>query len=171
MNYSYQIHFKNGISNKTIEEHIAKLQRRALVEIDESGGTMIVSDTEAWKAFCALKGELTIPFFNYNDTQIEALAKHVNSSPDVQEKVIAEVFLPQLELFNQKLSCNPVGFASLFTKLSGFTGTLWNAHSMHRKLTPMPEQGTDAKTLNLILWKDIVHIIQKNSVDAMVRRN
>lgn len=170
MNYTYQIHFKNRISKKIIEDQMAKLQQRALIEIDESGGTMSVNDTQAWEAFCVLKGDSPIPLFNYTDTQIDALEKRVNSSPKIQEEIIAKIFLPQLELFDQKLSCNPIGFSSLFAKLSGFTGTLWNAHSMHRKLTPMAEQGTDAKTLNL-LWnmgKDNVHIIPKASVDKML---
>jgi hypothetical protein len=170
MNYTYQIHYKNGISKKTIEEQVAKIQRRALVEIDESGGTMVVSDTEAWKIFCTLKGDLPMPLFNYSESQIGELTRRINSSSEIKRDVINEVFLPQMTLFSQKLACNPVGFASLFRKLSGFTGTLWNANSMHRKLTTLPEQGTDAKTLNL-LWNmgvDNVEVIPKESVDSML---
>lgn len=172
MNYTNQIHFSDGIQPKTAEQQVRKLQRRALLEIDDSGGTLLLSETEAWKAFCELKGDLVLPLFNYNDQQIADLTAHINSSSEIKRKVIAEVFLPSMEIFEKKISCNTLAFAAFFDRLSGFTGTLWNAFSMHRKLNPMPEKGTDAKTLHLLwsLGQENAQVIKKGAFEAMLEQ-
>jgi hypothetical protein len=173
MNYTYQIHSKNGINQKMINDQVQKLKKQADEEITESGGTKTITDTDAWKLFCVLKGEEDIPLsYPLSKQQLKTLERQVNRSPELKSQVVANNFLPHLDLFENKLSCNPIGFTSLFQKVSGFTGTLWNAGSMHRKITPRPVVGTDSRTLSL-LWKmshknDNVQVIKKALLDEMI---
>jgi len=174
INFTYQIHFKKGISCETIVKQIKRLKKMADDEVIEYAGKKLISETQGWKFFCILKKDLDIPFHHHlSDDYLSILKKQINCSPSIIRQMIENVFLPQLELFEQKLSCNPIGFTSLFSRISGFTGTLWIAGSMHRKLTPLPAKGTDALTLSL-LWNMCKHAhsvisIPKESLEDMLR--
>ena len=55
--------------------------------------------------------------------------------------------------------------------LSGFTGTLWNAITMYHKLNILPEAGTDAKTLRVLLEKSRASVdILKGKGDSIEQR-
>jgi len=85
---------------------------------------------------------------------------------------VRDFILPRLDLYTKKISCNPHNLLELFTKAAGFTGTLWNSKSMHRKMTAEPEAGTDAQTINL-LWeysRDEVYVIEEGSPDHMFQQ-
>jgi hypothetical protein len=173
MNYTFQIHLKKGIETDTIINFVQKLKKQADQEIAESEGTKNISDTDAWKIFCTMKGELEMPLLNQlSKPHLDALKIKINNSIKNKLNVIVEAFLPRLELFEKKLSCNPIGFTALFPKVCGFTGTLWNAGSMHDKITPVPTAGTDARTLSL-LWEmsnhnNSVQILSKKSLDYLL---
>ena len=172
MNYTYQIHYKKGIDKKVLSLMMQKLQREAMQEIADSNDEKTIIETEAWETFSWIKGEIAMPLFKYNDEQLNVLLNHLNQNPETRKRIISEAFFPCIEIFEQKLSCNPLRLASLFSKISGFTGTLWNADSMHRKLTALPEEGIDAKTISL-LWKmskkeNSIHIIPKGSFESMI---
>ncbi len=166
---------KKGVTKDTLKAQIAKLKKRADIEVAESGGTKLLSETESYKLFEKIKGNLAIPLIAVlNDDQLDKLFKKVNESEESIAKIIQEAFLVQLELYEAKISCNPLMLASLFSTLAGFTGTLWNADSLHRKVLAMPEAGTDARTISL-LWKmssekDNVIRLAKGSVPSMLKQ-
>ncbi len=171
MNYTFQYYVKKGISQEIIEQQIKRLQGEALGELKEEGRGANLENTNAWKQFLKLKGDIDITLFNYNKRQLQSLIAYVNSSRKHKLSFISEIILPEVQLFSQKLACNSHNLIDFFLKASGFTGTLWNASSMHRKLSPEPEEGTDAKTLKL-LWENklnAVHSIQEGSVSDRLK--
>lgn len=151
MNYTFQYYLKKGISHQILVRAIEKLQKSALQELREGGRGAMLKNTKAWKIFSELKGDLDMPLFNFKDVHLDKLGQKINSNLATKRAFISLAIIPQMDLFENKLSCNPHNLASFFEKVSGFTGTLWNGASMHGKLTPQPEEGTDAKTLSL-LW-------------------
>jgi hypothetical protein len=149
MNYTFQIYAKKGISGSIIEDEIKRLQGEAMRELKE-GGNQGIEKTESWKLFCALRGNSTMPLFNYKKQELDQLVSSLNSNLTQKQNFIQQNILPQLILHNEKLSCNPLNLIAVLNKVIGFTGTLSNSKSMHRKLNPKPAEGTDAKTLSLL---------------------
>lgn len=172
MNYTFQTYMKKGVSRNMVETQVKRLQAKALVEIATAGDKIQLKDTFAWKVFCKLKGNIDMPLFNYKPCNIEDVTKRINSTKEAKREFVSGVILPQMEMFDQKMSCNPHNLVSLFDKVTGFTGTLWNGKSMHRKLKPEPEQGTDAKTLS-ILWtksRDAVTTLEEGTTKGMLKQ-
>lgn len=151
MNYTFQTYLKKGFSQKMVQDQIAILQERAIFEVMESGGKLNIAETTAGKQFFEMRGKITIPLFNYNTSHLQSFTDHINQDLNLKRYFVSKVILPQLGLFQYKMSCNPHNLVSFFRKAAGFTGTLWNGVSMHYSLSPQPAVGTDAKTLNL-LW-------------------
>ncbi len=156
MNYTFQTYMKKGTTKTLVEDQIKRLQELAMKEIKESGGKIAIRDTEAGGRFFALQAAVNMavemPLFNYKPAHVEELVQKINGSPAAKRAFVSKIALPNLEIFEYKLSCNPINLIALFGRVMGFTGTLWNGMSMHHKLKPTPEVGTDAKTL-LLLWK------------------
>ncbi|MBA2367894.1 MAG: DUF3638 domain-containing protein [Candidatus Protochlamydia sp.] len=149
MNYTFQIYAKKGISHSIIENEIKRLQGEVMRELKE-GGNQGVENTESWKLFSALRGTSNMPLFNYKPQELNTLVSLINSNLNQKQNFIQQNILPQLLLHNEKLSCNPLNLIAVLGKVIGFTGTLSNSKSMHRKLNPKPAIGTDAKTLSLL---------------------
>ena len=152
MNYTFQIHAKNGIQEQTLCHLIQQLKIQAHVQIQDEG--IPLEETIGYQQFCSLKGDLSIPFKqNLHPSDLRAILDRINRDPKIRQQLIEMHFLPQIQLFKNKLACNPINLIALFSKVAGFTGTLWNAGSMHSKLAARPEPGTDAKTLTLLMEK------------------
>ena len=118
---------KKGISGDLIEGQLKLLQEQAMREISASGGKLQVKDTTAGKAFALLKGQVDMPMFNYKSIHLYELHAQINANPAAKRAFVAQILLPQLELHENKISCNPHNLAALFSHISGFTGTLWRA--------------------------------------------
>ncbi len=149
MGYTFQSYLIEGISRDVIKKELEGIQSQVLKAIE--GGAKL-EEIPAMKLFLELKGDLEMPLFKYSEEQLTLLQTHVNSTLLKKLFFIGKVILPKMALYTHKLSCNPFHLFGFFFKLLGFTGTLWNSKSMHRKITPKPEKGTDAKTLKL-LWQ------------------
>jgi len=150
MNYTFQIHAKNGIPKKTLINLIIELlkQARDQMEAEDIG----IEKTIAYEQFSFLTEGLSIPFkSNLDDYQVKQILDRINRTPKIRQDLIERLFLPQIKLFEFKAACNPINLVSFFNKVSGFTGTLWNASSMHGKITPLAEPGTDGKTLSILM--------------------
>ncbi|MCX6991323.1 MAG: DUF3638 domain-containing protein [Chlamydiae bacterium] len=175
MNYTYQIHAKNGIEENTIVGLIHRLRKKA---DSESGSNQIeLAETVAYKEFCLLIGELkdthAIPFrYDISSNHLKLILERINSNPKVRQDLIEKLFLPEMQLFENKISCNPINLTSIFSRVSGFTGTLWNAGSMNASIQARPEAGTDAKTINLLMGKCTgpAIVIPKITGDTMFNR-
>lgn len=163
MMYTFQTIVKNGVDIGLIEREIERIRSQAMVELSETG--ILLEQTKAWKIFCLLKGDLDIPLFKPKNVHLEALVKSINQNIDSKLSFVERIVIPQLELFDEQTSCNPINLASFLPYLAGFTGTLWNASSMHRKVKPAPAEGISAKTMN-ILFKN-----SKNSVVTLDERD
>ncbi|MCX6990096.1 MAG: DUF3638 domain-containing protein [Chlamydiae bacterium] len=152
MNYTFQIHSKNGIQEDTLIRVIEQLKEQSDIQMRDE--QMSIEKTIGYQQFSLLKGDLPIPFKHHLDPdKLTLILDRINNSPIVRQELIEKLLLPQMQLFENKLSCNPINLIALFSRVSGFTGTLWNARSMHSKIRPLSELGTDAKTLNLLMEK------------------
>ena len=152
MNYTFQIHAKNGIQEDTLIQVLQQLKIQADIQMRDDG--ISLEETAAYQAFSHLKGDLQIPFNqNLHPRDLRSIQVRINADATIRQELIKKHFLPQMELFENKLACNPINLIALFSKVAGFTGTLWNAGSMHSKLAARPEPGTDAKTLALLMEK------------------
>ncbi|MBS4167668.1 DUF3638 domain-containing protein [Parachlamydia sp. AcF125] len=170
MNYTFQYYAKENVSEAIIMQEIERLQIKAMHEMKDSPH-LTLEKTDAWKTFCKIRGPLTTPLFNLNQLHIQQLTQHVNASIPQKNTFVMHAILPQLEIFSHKISCNPHNLIGLFKKnLSGFTGTLWNSQSMHSKLNPEAEVGTDIKTIKLLHQHSLneVYVIKEGSTAEML---
>lgn len=161
---------KKKIPLETLRHVIERLQEQAMKELLEESN---LEKTKAWQAFLVIRENLNIPLFNLNESQLEKLHQQLNSSLKQKLRFVEKVILPEMKVYDSKISWNPQNFASFFnTYLTGFTGTLWNGISMHSSLVPKPEAGTEAKILN-ILWKqsrDAIHILKEGTEDEILNQ-
>lgn len=171
MNYTFQYYMKEGISRDIVVELLDHLQKEMLEEIESKG--IEPNETEAYKEFCVLKGNLDIPPLNYKPSHIDRLHAYVNASPEGKLHMVSSILLPHMELTTHKMSCNPHHLVAAFNKSEGFSGTLGSAKSLSTLLTPKPEPGIDASTLSL-LWKKlngkqnaVMTINQSSSIENM----
>src|SRR5262249_24455358 len=153
MNYTLQNYIQKGIPKQILKNQLQLLQESARREILEHQGEKTLQDTGAWKLFCQIKGNLTIPFYNLTDQQLDLLLEEVNRNAATRLKLVQNLILPQIVIFDKKLSSNSHNTSSFFDIIWGFTGALWNSSSMHRKITPVRTEGTDAHTITT-LWNN-----------------
>lgn len=168
MCYTFQSYLIEGISKEVVRNELIGIQSQVTKSLEELGTTL--EKIPAWILFVKIKENLDMPLFKYTEEQLDALQQQINSSIARKLLFIGQVILPKMQLFPFKLSCNPFQLFDFFTRLLGFTGTLWNSKSMHRKVTPKPELGTDSKTLK-ILWQnsfDAITIIKGGTPEAML---
>lgn len=159
MNYTFQTYIKKHIPKDLIIKEMTRLQHMALHEQKGKMGISTIEKTEGWKLYKKLIGNINppIPLFNFTDDEMDRLTKYVNTSHVNICDFVIRFVLPKLQLFEEKMACNPHNLVSLFSRISGFTGTLWNGMSMHKNLQAHPENGIEAKTITLLYHKTKNH--------------
>lgn len=162
MLYTFQAIVKKGISKKMVVAEIERIQSQAMRELREEGAKITIEKTHAWRNFELLRGTIPIPLFNFKPDQLTALIDSLNASIESKMAFVDNIVIPQLELYEEQSSCNPSNLSSFLPNACGFTGTLRNGGSIHRKHTLRPASGIAAKTLEIIF---------RNSRDAIVTLN
>lgn len=175
MMYTFQIIAKNGISHKLILHEIERMQSQAVLEMRNSTIAISIEETHAWKRFELLKGNVQIALMhNYreNPHYLDEIVKQINKNMQTKLTFAEQVLIPQLDLYEKHISCNPINLSSLLTSLSGFTGTLWNARSLHRKIKDIPAENINAKTLNILFSKcrESIISLEENEIEAMMKQ-
>lgn len=168
-NYTYQIYAKEKIPSYVIESEIKRLQIAARKEMEEKGKDL--HEVEAWEEFNLLKGELNLSLFNLNAYQIGKIVEQINKDPEKRLRMARKLILPRQEVFLRKLNSNAMTLASFLNRISGFTGTLFNASSMHRKIKPEATLGTDSYTISLLWQNSFNDVIQAPLKSAEELRN
>lgn len=158
INYTLQTYLKLGIPKDVIENRLKTLQNKALIELNKKNKDASLQDTFAWKEFKALTENTSFPLFNYTQEQLNQLINTINQSPKKIIDFVEQNILWNLETNDERLSSNPLLLVSLFERVYGFTGTLWNGMSMHSKLKQDRAGGIEGKTL-AILWKNSAEAI------------
>jgi hypothetical protein len=170
MNYTFQTYIKKGIDQEMLVKEINRLQQQAIRESREGSakGRLTIEETKAWKTFLLLRGKVDMPLFNFKTKQLEEVLVEVNKSIDTKRSFIEQIVMPQMELYDKQLSCNPANLISFFMKgkVSGFTGTLWNADSMG-KTKPIYEEGIAALT-HSILYQNSRNAVVTLKEDSVV---
>lgn len=172
MNYTFQYYVKAGIEKKVIWKEIEHLQSLAIEEL-KANPNLTLEQTKAWHTFCKIKKNLPIPLFNIKEAQLDELVKKVNNNPITKLNFVLDIIVPHLEIYSHKISCDSHNLAELFRHLiSGFTGTLWNSKSMHRKFKPFEEQGIEFKTISLLRKEGLeeVYVIKEGSTKDMLKQ-
>ena len=154
INSTIQSYIKKGISRAVIEKEVKRLHSQALHEIDEASQSGLDWDwdqTPSGQIFIKMVEDPNFPFQNIKEKDWKRLHSKINVSRQQQMKFLAEIILPNIQLFLKKIIANPLNGADFFRKLLAFTGTLWNGHSMHTKFKAIHDTGIDAKTDQAIM--------------------
>lgn len=171
INYTIQSYLKEGIKKEMLKDYIKNLQNKALNEMKiQNLKEASILKTQAWKEFCTFRSDLGIPFFNYTEKNLDQLLNTINQSASLMIDFVRNHVLSSLATSEKRMSSNPLLFAALFKQVSGLTGTLWNASSMHSKLKAEKASGIESKTL-FLLWKnssESILEIQEGSTSEML---
>lgn len=159
VNYTFQIYRKKKVSKELVVQQLKTLKEQIALESRGTHSAEELKKTKGWKAFEILRGASNFPLENYTEEQLETLVKEINDNPAHLRRLISAQILPQLKLPNTLLSCNALNLIEFLMKPAGFSGTLMSSKSMHRKLAIQPEQGIDAKT---------IEILARNSMNSVV---
>lgn len=159
MNFTFQNYVKKGIPKHILAAQIQRLQESARQEIKASGGEKSLEHTAAWSNYQKLCGDSKLPFLKLNNHQLNQLEKIVNANPATRLLFVRMAILPQMVVYNKKISSNSHNFASFFQKLSGFSGTL-NEDSLHRKFSIASAKGTLALTITQ-LYKNSYYAVDR----------
>jgi len=162
MNTTFQMYMKHGISQKILMRTIEQLQQRALAELKEDP-KLEITETNAWKSFEKIRGDLEFPLLKYNQAQLKALLNRINCDISSKTSFVINAILPHIIRYDSSLTFNPQNFISFFDQSSGFSGTLANALTMYYKLKIMAEPGTDAKTLKTLFEKSRIAVKELKS--------
>ena len=170
MNYTLQLYLKEGVSRKAVKQVVKDLQVKANRQSKEEG--LPLDQTDGWKAFKALCGDLDMPSLNLKPAHITALHTRINSSFDLKRDFVVQGILPLIEVYEGILGCNSHNLASFHDHVCGVTATLGNADSMHRKLKTLPDQEIPVKMLNLLWEKSFnrVHVIKEGTPEEMFKQ-
>jgi hypothetical protein len=171
INYTIQSYLKQGISRAIIEREVKRLQNQWLWETEAAqlkGIELDWEQTPSGKLFLDLVEDANFPFENIQESNWQHLIKTVNASQPKQMMLLIHSILPQVELFPQKITANPLHLAAFFKSLMAFTGTLWNANSMHNKLTAQAESDIDEKTARL-LQKSLIAVGKEGTTEETLQ--
>lgn len=152
INTTFQLYIKDRIPKDVLINVIGKLRAKAQLELKDDPH-LDIEHTKAWKSFNKIKGDIDISLLKYNEAQLSDLYEYINGDIELKIKFIVEGLLPYLKRYNQSAAFNAQNIVEFFTKVSGFTGTLWNTSTMLQKLNILPGLGTDAKTILTLLQK------------------
>jgi len=176
MLYTAQSLIQEGFTEEIIKNEIERLQKQAQKTLKEANDELkedkakTIEGTSAWEKFCTIRGGVSINSLYPKPVEIAAITEALKKDFNRQFKIIEEVILPQMELFKEQISCNPLNLASFLKNPSGFTGTLYNGGSLHRKFTPQPEPGIDAYTYTLLFrnsFKECLTLNEGKTVEML----
>lgn len=173
LNYTIQSYLKEGIKKELLEDYLKNLQNKALKEMKAQDlKEASILKTQAWKEFQAFSEDLATPFFNYTEKDLNRLLNKINHSPRLIIDFVRNHVLASLETSEERMSSNPLLLTALFKQVSGLTGTLWNAGSLHSKLKAEKASGIESKTL-FLLWKNsfdsVVEIKEGSAADMLAQ--
>ncbi len=113
MNTTFQMYVKNGIPEKAIIRVLDQLQQQALREIQDDPA-LDITNTNAWKAFNKIKGDLDFPLLKYNQVQLKALETAINKDSASKIRFVINAFLPHLKRYDGSLTLNPQNLIAFF---------------------------------------------------------
>jgi len=142
LSYTIQGYVKKGIPMNKMREELENVMQ----QLDKCA-----QDSGYHKLMTKWGGRLGVSLKNVDNKHWEQVAEKLNANTEWRLEFLQEFLLPKLNFYTEKIASNPQNLISMFQSTSGFTGTLWNALSMHHHLSPVPEAGTDSVTLSL-LW-------------------
>lgn len=150
INYTIQAYKISGIPSSLIANEITNLQNQAISQMGPDHAVQL-DQTAAYTEFIKLTGgKDNLHLFHMNSGVIEKLTTEINSNQNLQDYFIKFYILSKIKIFPKKISCNPQNLVSMFAKVMGFTGTLYNYQSFHPDLDPRPEHCIDGKTWFLL---------------------
>ncbi len=93
-------------------------------------------------------------FLELDKNELNPYAEAINQNPKLILKLLVEPLNRHLRMYNHQMSTNPLIYTSLFKKIQGVTGTLWNLDTMADFFDPKKVKYSDTmeKTL-MYLWE------------------
>lgn len=150
-NFTVQALLHNGIPTSQISTVIKALKSQAEQEFKETGD---LKATSAYTTYCLLCDKPDVyHLLRMNDNTIAELAQRLNDTPRLRRNFISMFILPDIIFHPQKLNSNGQNLANFFDEVTAFSGTLWNADTYHKRLSPKQNAETDATTIFLLMNK------------------
>ncbi|MCB1118608.1 MAG: DUF3638 domain-containing protein [Chlamydiia bacterium] len=167
MNYTFQTYMKRGVTKEIVQKKWEQLKRSAIQEMREEG-TGDVTSTRAWRQWSKLTD---LPLLHMRESELKQLTEAINEDAEMKLSLVANLIFYEIDSYPGQLSFSPHNLSTLFTRVTGFSGTVWNAKSYSTNLSVQKEDGIDSKTLSL-LWKNSrehVTIIESEDSETMLK--
>ncbi|MCH9633185.1 MAG: hypothetical protein S4CHLAM6_15380 [Chlamydiae bacterium] len=150
VNYSIQTYLQEGIPHELIEKDL-KILVHNILELLMRFPEANIRQFSLFEEIKALYPDVkTLPL---TADEIKKVCQDLNSSPDKKLKFINKYLLPNIRNYPQKVSVNAQSFKWLFSKITGFTGTMWNAETFPERIETVPSEGITGNTITQILDK------------------
>jgi len=151
-NFTIQAVLHSSIPDQRIKKIIKRLKSEALRDMKD--GKIAFKETNAYKAYCHIcQDPEKYHLLKMKKEHVLELTKQINSSPVLRRRLISNFILPEIEFHRKKLNSNAQNLVNFFDEITGFSGTLWNSRTYHPRLTAIPDNEADAKTIYILMDK------------------
>lgn len=159
MNHAFQGYQTVGAPPKYVGREIERLQKEAQQEMDANQQGLLLQQTEAYKEYVKIFGEEIVKAYpNLLKLSGEAgdyakIAALVSKKPATLNYFVCKFILPQIVLYNTRITSNAQSLPDMFWKRQGFSGTLAGGDTLHPSFEVTASQEVDGRTLS-VLWKN-----------------
>lgn len=151
INYTIQAYHKTGLPIELLKIEIDRMITSIKLE-----GIENFEERKAYQEYLKLVGPALakkFPLFHLKGVKLKTLADAISKTPLLLNRFLRMYILPQITLYNKRISSNPQTLVDAFKIVKGFSGTFSEAETFHDSLNVLKEVGTDGKTVSL-LWKN-----------------
>lgn len=164
--FMLQDYMQNGVRLQQISQLIIRMDRSAKEELAsfDSEDPTSYEQTKAGKAFIEFLNEMDKGGSNFNGISLS----HFTRSEKLQKQLLevvnknlssrisfCEMALKEMQQFCLQIQSDALDSVDIIDKYAGFTGTLWNRHTFHDKISAEKTMGEDGFTWNLLYRKNI----------------
>lgn len=170
LDYTVETLKAEGASKHLLKNLVGYFKNSALKEQRENP-SLALQDTHGYKEFLKLCGdELTLPFLNIRDADIELLEKAYRKNPPDPYEFARKYLFPALTMNTRKLASTSFTLVNLFLETQGFTGTPYNSKTYAKLLELIPDINTAGKTQGII-WKNsqVVHNLSSGEFNEIMK--
>lgn len=150
INYTIQTYLQQGVPRKIIDKEL-KILSAELLELSTQMPGVNLEEFDAYKKMLSIyphfKG------FHLTEAVLQEVHEYINHNPTEKLRFIQNQILPNIQTYTQRISSNAQTFKMLFSKMIGFTGTMWNAETYPEGLDVIPADGIIGNTLTQFMKK------------------
>lgn len=144
-NCTLQSYIKHGVPLSVIQKQIDNWKSQALEKIKLGQN---LEDSTPYREFYDLVGnDPKYNLLNFSSQDLHSIKYLIDNNTKLKKNFLKKYILISIQSHTQKVNSNALMLVHLFSRVNGFTGTLWNADTYSDRLKSCPDIGTDAKTI------------------------